>query len=803
MTAPRQCPQCGSGLPADTSAGSLCPKCLLELRLPSRDGEATVTAVTQVQHGVGDHIGAYKILEELGAGGMGVVYLAQQEQPVRRRVALKLIKWGMDTERVVGRFESERQALALMNHPNIARVYDGGATDRGRPYFVMEYVKGVPITEHCDRHRLNVRERLELFMHVCEGVQHAHQKGVIHRDIKPSNVLVRIQDDRAVPKIIDFGVAKATSQRLTEHTVYTELGQLVGTPEYMSPEQAEMTSQDIDTRTDVYALGVLLYELLAGALPFSSKELRKANFDEVRRRIREDEPSKPSTRLSTLGEGESAEAARRRRTELSALRKQLRGDLDWITMRALEKDRTRRYASPSELAADVGRHLRYEPVVASPPSTVYRTHKFVLRHRVGVAFAAAALISLLGFAVWERLQARRIAAERDRANQQAETAKQVSDFLVNIFEVSDPGEARGNTITAREVLDRGADKIAEELDDQPLVQARLMDAMGRVYKSLGLYDAAGELFRDALRIGEDELGPNHHDVVESLNNLGSVLVWQGNSPEALGYLERALAIGEAADSGSSLQLGWTLYHLGVMRAMSGEFEPALGYYERALPIFIKEEGEESQAVAWCLNDLGSIYTLTGDSELAIQYLEQSLALKRRILGTDHYDVAATMDNLGFLLMESGDYAKARPLIEEALAIKERMLGKDHLKVAVNLNNLGELYRRTGELDKARSVLERALSIREAILVPDSRELTVDLQSLALLYRDIGEYQQAEALFRRVLAIREGLPCKRELAEALEGYAALLRKTDRRDEAEKLEAQAADARANSLATLSTE
>jgi len=327
-------------------------------------------------------IGKYRILEKIGEGGMGEVYLAEQEDP-RRRVALKIIKWGMDTKQVIARFEVERQALALMDHPNIAKVFDAGATEQGRPYFVMEHVKGVRITEHCDTHRLTTSERLGLFTQVCEGIQHAHQKAVIHRDIKPSNVLVAIQDGKPVPKIIDFGVAKATAQRLTEKTIFTAMGVMVGTPEYMSPEQANLTGQDVDIRTDVYSLGVLLYELLVGVLPFDPKTLRQAGFDEIRRKIREDIPARPSTRLTSLRD-DSIESATKRRTDVRVLLGQLRGDLDWIAMKALEKDRARRYQSSSELSADIKRHMMDEPVLAGPPNVLYRFSKRIRRHRVSL-----------------------------------------------------------------------------------------------------------------------------------------------------------------------------------------------------------------------------------------------------------------------------------------------------------------------------------------------------------------------------------------------------------------------------------
>jgi WD40 repeat protein/serine/threonine protein kinase len=344
--------------------------------------------------GTPERIGPYRILEVLGEGGMGIVYLAEQHEPVRRRVALKVIKLGMDTREVVARFEAERQTLALLDHPGIARMFDAGATEDGRPYFVMEHVPGVPITEYCDRQRLSTRERLDLFVAVCEAVQHAHSNAIIHRDLKPSNVLVMIQDGKPAPKIIDFGVAKATNQRLTEKTVYTEQGRIIGTPEYMSPEQAEMSATGIDARTDIYSLGVLLYELLVGSLPFDPRSLRQAGYAEIQRIIREVEAPKPSTRLGTGG-SDSSLAAQRRKTNPRLLVKELRGDLDWITLRALEKDRTRRYTTASELAADVLRHLSHEPVLAGPPSLQYRMQKFVRRNRGLVGALGAVILTLV------------------------------------------------------------------------------------------------------------------------------------------------------------------------------------------------------------------------------------------------------------------------------------------------------------------------------------------------------------------------------------------------------------------------
>jgi len=370
---------------ADEEAGSF---------LESQPFEATITIdKAPVVEQPGDNIGPYKLLERIGEGGMAVVYMAEQERPFRRRVALKVIKLGMDTKSVIARFEAERQALAMMEHPSIAKVFDAGTTETGRPYFVMELVKGVSITDYCDKNKLDTRERLDLFIQVCNAVQHAHQKGIIHRDIKPSNVMVTLHDDKAVPKVIDFGIAKATSQKLTEKTLFTRYSQMIGTPEYMSPEQAQFSGLDIDTRSDIYSLGVLLYELLTGTTPFAAKDLRSKGYGEIQRIIQETEPPKPSTKLSTMGDA-LTEIADHRKTNPDLLTKLVRGDLDWIVMKTLEKNRTRRYETASALAADIMRHFADEPVIAGPPSTLYKIEKFIRRNRI-IVTAAAMVVSAL------------------------------------------------------------------------------------------------------------------------------------------------------------------------------------------------------------------------------------------------------------------------------------------------------------------------------------------------------------------------------------------------------------------------
>ena len=378
------------------------------------DMEATPVAAPGLNaEGPGGYIGRYRLLKVLGEGGMGVVYLAEQREPIRREVALKVIKPGMDSARVIARFESEQQALALMDHPHVARVFDAGLAPSGRPYFVMEHVRGLPVTEHCDKHRLTVEQRLTLFLHVCEAIQHAHQKGIIHRDLKPSNILVTIQDQEAVPKVIDFGVARAISQPLTEQTLYTEQGQLIGTPEYMSPEQADLDNQDIDTRTDVYSLGVLLYELLTGVLPFDRETFREGGIDHMRQVICAQDPVTPSTRLGKTSLVESTESARRRQTDVRTLQHKLHGDLDWITLKAMDKDRTRRYTSVDAMAVDMRNYLNHRPVSAAPPTVLYQVKKFIRRHPQGVAGVCAALILLvvLLWAVRTSIQAHR---EQDR-----------------------------------------------------------------------------------------------------------------------------------------------------------------------------------------------------------------------------------------------------------------------------------------------------------------------------------------------------------------------------------------------------
>jgi non-specific serine/threonine protein kinase/serine/threonine-protein kinase len=706
--------------------------------------EAT-TAVRPTKPAPPRRIGPYRLLQKLGEGGMGEVYEAEQEAPVKRRVAIKLVKWGMSGEEVLARFDSERQALALMSHPNIARVYDAGATGDGRPYFAMEHVPGVPLTAYCDTHRLSVEERLRLFILVCHGVQHAHQKGVIHRDLKPSNILVTLVDDEPVPKIIDFGVAKATSARLTERTLFTQLGQWIGTPEYMSPEQAEMTGLDIDTRTDVYSLGVVLYELLVGARPFDPKELRDLSFDELRRTIREKEPTRPSTRVSGLG-ADSGTTASNRRTDVPSLARVLRGDLDWVTMKALEKDRTRRYGSPADLGADIERHLRDEPVLASPPSTAYRLRKFVRRHRMGVAASALVVTALVVAVVGTSIGLL-------RAKREAENARQVSELLVGIFEELNP-DSMSPTLSVNDILARGAGRLDRELEDQPLVQARLQTAIGYASSQLGDHDAGRALLEDALETRRALLGDEHPDVAWTLNRLGLVYYWAGEHGRAREAFGRAVEILEAAHGPDTSEVAEALTNLGFVLWRSGDLVGARAHLERALAIQETSRGPDDFRVANALYFLGIVALDEWDHASARSALQRALVIREQTLGPDHPSVGWPLHELGRVELATGDHEAARSFFERALAVQEKALGPDHLNVAFPVTGLAQVHSLAGEYDEADALFERSLAIREGALGTDHPDLTWTLRPWAAHLGRRGDPDGGRRLFEWALAIAE-------------------------------------------------
>ena len=719
---------------------------------PTSSPDPGVTRAAEAAAVASRSFGPYRLLQIIGEGGMGEVWLADQTAPIRRQVALKVIKAGMDTVQVVARFEAERQALALMDHPAIATVYDGGSTPEGRPYFVMEHVKGEPITTYCDRHKLAMRDRLELFAQVCDGVQHAHQKGVIHRDLKPSNVLVAVQDDRPVPKIIDFGVAKATARQLTDRTLYTELGAMIGTLEYMSPEQAEMGGLDIDTRTDVYALGVILYELLSGTLPFESKELRQAGFVEIQRTIREKEPPRPSTRITRLG-GASTAAATNRNTEPRRLASVLRGDLDWVTMRALEKDRTRRYQTVNALAAEVRRYLNHEPVVAGPPSAVYRARKFVRRHRFGVAAAATLVVLLAAFAVTMALQARRIALERDRANREAETARQVSSFLVGLFEVAKPSEAAANSVTAREILDKGAARIQTDLREQPAVQATLMSTMGAAYHSLGSYKNARTLKDQALALQRQVYGPVSPEAAGGLVSLSETMASQAEHKEAEQLAREAVALLRAAPgAGATLaralrELAWALYLQGNAADAESAAREAYGLYAR-------QPNPPDKELADCLSTLGGILFDKADLAGAARAYEEALTLRRRAYGPSHPRTVSASANLAAVWISQGELAKAEAAYREIVALDRQQLGPDHPSLANSLSNLGAILYLQKKHYEAENYYRQALAIDERAFGGRHPEVATNLTNIGQALTMQKRYGEAEAVFGEAIAIKK-------------------------------------------------
>ena len=688
--------------------------------------------------------GPYRLLQRLGEGGMGEVWLAEQSKPVQRRVALKLIKAGMDTREVVARFESERQALALMNHPAIAKVFDAGSTPEGRPYFVMEYVAGIPITAYCDKHRMTTRQRMELFMQVCEGVQHAHQKAIIHRDLKPSNILVSEVDGKPMPRIIDFGLAKATSQRLTDESMYTRVGAILGTLEYMSPEQADSAGEDIDTRTDVYSLGVVLYQLLVGTLPL---DLKKLTYEEMLRRLRDKDVPKPSSRILAQ-DGESAITAKNRGTDAPSLTRQLRGDPDAVVLKALEKDRKRRYGSPSELAADLGRYLRNEPVSAHTPSAAYRTRKYIRRHRLGVAVATGLLAILPAFAVVQRVQLQRTRLERDRANRERDRATRITGFMTGMFQVSDPSEQRGNSVTAREILDKASKDIEIGLAKDPETQAQMMHVMGDVYEKLGLYPRAQALQQQSMEIRQRVLGPEHPDTLTSMNDLALDLDDSGHyaeaeklEREALDISRRVLGLEHPDTLMLMSNLGNTLWQEGHYREAEKLNRETLGIQRRVL-------GPEHPGTLRSMNNLAT--DLDDSDPEAEKLFRETLDIKRRVLGPEHPDTLLAMSNLAYVLADKGRYAEAEKLHRETVDLRRRVLGPEHPDTLKSMTNLAIVLSREGRNAEAEKLEREALDISRRVLGAEHPQTAASIYNLSVIAANKGNRTEALSLLHQAL-----------------------------------------------------
>src|SRR5215472_548883 len=650
-------------------------------------------------------IGPYRLIRKLGEGGMGQVWLAEQTAPVKRRVALKLIKGGMYDSTSLVRFQNERQSLALMDHPAIAKVFDAGATPDGQPYFAMEYVAGVPITDYCDEKKLTIAERIELLMQVCDGVQHAHQKTIIHRDLKPANILVVEIDGKPLPRIIDFGLAKATVPEFMGAAQFTVIGSFLGTPGYVSPEQADPGIQDVDTRTDVYSLGAVLYVLLTGSLPFDSERWKRRPIDEALRQLREEDPPRPSTKAGRQDDATKT-VAEARGTEPKQLVSALRGDLDWIAIRALERDRRRRYATPAEFAEDLRRYLRNEPVQARPASLLYRAHKYARRHRVAVAIASLLSVVLLSFVALQTVQLRRTTRERDRADR-------IAEFMTGIFKLSVPNERVGDQVTVREVLDKASQDIDKGLAKDPLLQAQLMHVMGNAYLNLGLYARAQSLYERGIQVSSSAGGQQSRDTLKTMHDLAWVLLQQGHLAEAES-LER-----------------------------------------RVLEMQRREFGSDDPGTLGTLSELAFTLSQEGNPKEAVELNTKVLEKQRRTLGPEAEGTLITMDDLAINLTEAGRPAEAVKLERQALEIHFRIDGRDNLGTVTAMTNLARSLRDLGQYEDSERELRDTLEIEARIFGPEQPETDEAKYDLALLVARKGQIDEALSLLDD--AVDHGLP----------------------------------------------
>lgn len=703
-------------------------------RLESLVGRAAEEAVEgEVGHPA--WIGPYEIVRMLGRGGMGVVYLARQHDPIRRDVAVKVVRRVPGDRDVLARFTAERQALALMEHPGIARIFDAGTTDEGLPYFVMELVEGLPITEYCEEHRLTLDERLGLFGAVCRAVHHAHQRGVIHRDLKPSNVLIVGTDAGPSPKVIDFGIAKATDAILHDESFHTRVGSFVGTLDYMSPEQIRGAPEGIDVRTDVYALGVILYELVTGRHPFADTTLRKAGLLEAQQILLEGEPARPS---STVGR-DDATRAERGAAGGRARRVRVRRDLDWIVLKALEKDRERRYASALDLAQDLERYARDEPVTAGPPGLAYRTTKFVRRHRVGVTAATLIALALVSGAVLAGIGFVRATAEAARA-------EAISDFLTGMLASVRPDE-QGRAVTVREILDQGRARLeAGELSDDPEIEATLALVIGHSYEGLGDYDPALDLIRRSAEIRRGLYGPDDGRLYASLHRLGTVLWKRGALDEALALRLDLAVMTERTFGAAHPNHAESLSNLGNTYADMGDFERSAEYLLRAVEVGRRLPGDEGALdLARFLNNLGTVYFDLADFGAATGVFEESLEIRGRLLGEERDVYATTLVNLGNAQLNLGDLEGAERTHRRAVELEERIFGEDHPSIAYAYAGLSEALLQLGRPEVAEGPARKALDIRLATASDSYRRVAVERRQLAevLMAMDRDEEARAE------------------------------------------------------------
>jgi serine/threonine protein kinase/Tfp pilus assembly protein PilF len=723
---------------------------------PRTDATTALDGSKPVQHGdqAGDTIGAYRLVSVLGEGGFGTVWLAERREPFVQRVALKVIKPGMDSRSVLGRFEQERQALAVMNHPNIARVLDGGMTPAGRPYFVMEYVKGQPITAFCDARRLSIRQRLELFVKVCEAIQHAHLKGIIHRDLKPSNILA-FDAESQLPsvKVIDFGVAKAMQPATSAHTVFTETGQMIGTPEYMSPEQADPTSAEIDTRSDIYSLGVLLYELLTGVTPFDARELRSRAYREVQRYIAETDPPAPSTRLSTIGDADlRSRIVQARGQTAEGLMHSLRRELEWIPLMAMRKEPQNRYQSATDLARDVRNYLDGRALVAAPESTGYRIRKFVRRHRVGVATTAAvaaALIVGLGVSLW---QWREAVAARALAESRAQEAEAVTRFVTDSLVRSDPMQGGDRELTVRQAMRQAMTQLEQRaLTDQPEVQARLQVAIADILFGNADLDEATLLAGRALATLERLHGPDAIEITPALSTLGRIHEQKGAYAEAEASHRRTLDIRRLRVPDNEMAITRTMVNLSIALDMQGKKDEAESLLREVIDTRTRLLGPDDVSLAGPINNLAVIYKSRGRFAEAEKLYRRSLESRERGFGPDHPKTADSVNNLANVLGRLGKWPDAEALHRRALASREKAFGADHPRTADSLGNLGIAIDAQGRFPEAEKHLRQALLILETRLGADHPDTIEMCRNLATNLRHQKRDAEAASFEARVPA----------------------------------------------------
>lgn len=741
-------------LAAHDSHATLSDAALAAVALGSRDPFAAEDAV-------GARIGPYRLAEKIGEGGVGTVYRAEQEEPVRRAVALKVIKLGMDTREVIARFAAERQALALMDHPHIAHVFDAGATASGRPFFAMELVRGLPITRYCDEHRLGLEARLELFVTVCAAVQHAHTKGIIHRDLKPSNILVAEHDGRPLPKVIDFGIAKATGPALAGQTLVTAVAQFVGTPAYMSPEQAGPDGTDLDTRSDVFSLGVLLCELLAGRTPFAGRDLKKSGLDEIRRRIREDEPQRPSALLAAC-DPESRRAADR-----------LRGELDWIVLRCLEKDRTRRYPTANALAEDLRRYLDHEPVSAVAPSALYTLRKFARRYRVAFAAGLAIAFTLLaatGVSAWLAVRATRaervaearraeaetqraaaVAAER-RAETEAASSRAITDFLRrDLLAQASPESQPERDVKLRTVLDRAASRIEGRFPAQPLVEAALRDTLGDTYTALGEHALQEREFAASRELYRRTLGENHESTLRAEARWVQALRMQTKLAEASAAATPLLARAEAVlgpEHEITQQVVTSLQGVLLAQAKFREAEPLL---RRSLAASRRTLGDEHINTLSALSNLALVLANLGRFDEAIVLSEESIALRRKVYGPEHPLTLPTMANLAAIYAQTGRLDDAVRLATEVFTLRGRILGAEHPQTLSASDILANILVRAGRRTEAAALFDKSLPVATRVLGPDHAAPLAAAVARADIHLAHGELADADRLADDALA----------------------------------------------------